>query len=243
MKLKRFLAFIVAFAMVMSVMPAMSLTVSAAEMSDEALLEYAKTTTALFDSTNPAPTATNDTAIATAWPNSGWSGGNGNTAVDNGSLLNVAGSISAPRIQAYANYKGNGTKNSVTVDVPDYASGKDWVLFSFYPEYTCFWGDVVLHDINGNHIAGMRYGTNGNKFNVRWGHDGWNNPFGINMANVSVAYLDTTNMQTESDGSYSCTVASGSNLVEILIRNYDPDGIAVSGDEYYTSTMVLVTSV
>ncbi len=215
MKLKRFLAFAVSVAMVLSIVPAFSLTASAADMTDDALLSYAKTTTALFDAMNPAPTAASDTAIATAWPNSGWSG-----TVNNG-YLNVAGGTSNPRIQCYIGSGTNGgpqTANRINMG-SGYGDGKDWVLLSFTAEVTAAWGDVALYDLNDNYITAFRYGTDG--LNVGWGHTGWHTP-----------YRDSNNIYKgptytlENDKTYS--LSSGTTKIDILCRTISDSQFTVT---------------
>ncbi|MGM9552216.1 MAG: hypothetical protein ACI3XA_08185 [Clostridia bacterium] len=217
MKLKRFLAIVISLAMVLSIVPAFSLTASAADITDAALLAYAtSSTTALFDATNPAPTAVSDTAIATAWPESGWSG-----TINNGYLNVNAG----PRIQCYIGSYTNGGQAANFVNLGSgYGSGNDWVLLRFTAEYTCAWGDLALYDIDGNILTAVRYGTgDSNCFAPSWGHSGWGTPYSFSNYTLSAEGV-------------VANLTSGSSLIDILLRNYDPDGTASSGDEYYTAT-------
>ncbi len=209
MKMKRFSALLIALTMVLSIVPAIG--ISAAELDDASLLAYAKTTTALFDAMNPAPTAANDTEISAAWPESGWAG-----EVKNG-YINVAGGTATPRIQSYLGASSNGSQAPNNVTLPGYGVGNDWVLLSFIAEYTAAWGDVALYDTDGKIITSFRYGTSdSNTFSVEWGHTGWGNPYSFTDRDYSFSPAAT-----------NTAITSGSTNVDVLMRNYDG---------YYTAT-------
>ncbi|MBQ6796257.1 MAG: hypothetical protein IJO83_08990 [Clostridia bacterium] len=218
MKLKRFLSLAVALAMVLSIVPAFSL-IASAELSDAAVLEYAKSTATLFDATNPAPTATNDAAVETAYPASGI------TTTLNDGYLNVN---SGPRFQCYAGDSVNGNQGVNYLNLPGYGVGNDWVLVSYITEYTCAWGEVFLLDTEGKLLTGVRYGTgDSNAMSVAWGHNGWGNSLTSQFPGYTLSNEGKT------------TVASGSTQVDVLLRNYDGSYTAtyfVNGAEYCVGT-------
>lgn len=221
MKLKRIIAFVVSMAMVLSIVPAFSLTVSAAEYYDDVVYSYAKTTTAVFDATNPAP-AVNDEGyadtISTAWPNSDWS----ETDVANVSQIDIYNS----RIRVKGLNSGTDSAASKITSAAGYGAGADFVLLSFTTEFNnaAKWGDIGIRDIDGKLVTAFRFGSGDDSaFSPVWGHIGYGslyaNYFNALAAKGKYSFSDTTN-QTG--------IVSETTAIDVLIRNI--------GSNLYTAT-------
>lgn len=207
MKLKRIIALCISTIMIFSMVP----TVYAASASDEELFYSIRYRGTSFNAMSPAPGAASDTAIAAAWPSSGWSG------VANNGYINVAGGVENPRIQSYSAAETNGFQQANVVKLPDYGTTDDTVLLSFIAEYTCNWGDVALYDSTGSIITAFRYGKADNHtFSVEWGHTGWGNPFDFSGKSYSFSVKDAR-----------AHIASGTTPIVVMLRNYS---------DYYTAS-------
>lgn len=219
MKTKKILAMLVALTMVLAVVPGLGIVASADEtavLSDELVLTLAKAETPVFNSVDPKPNDAADTSLAKAW--NGWSDdSNGNN------IVNVAGGVDNPRIQAYSGAGGseNGAQHVLTVTTPEYGAENDYVVLSFITEYTANWGDVALADTTGKVITAFRFGKGGNAFNVSWGHSGWGTPYSGEFPEGSYT------METND----SVTVSHNNSQIDILLRNISA--------EQYTATYFL----
>ncbi len=239
MKMKKLLAAALALAMVAALVPGLAVTAGAEEagtlgdsFTDAVVYNYIKEQLPVFDAVRDFKgTYKQDMKISDAWD--GWSGGNGDAAVDSdGTFLNVAGSGTAPRIQVYSSEKGgNGYGHPQTVSTPGYGQNSDFILFRFKTEYDASWGDVAFKDSQGSLITSFRFGSgDNNSFNVSWGHSGWATPFGDDWGKRAYSAGNAKNQ----------TVQSGVSQIDILIRKKSADSYVAT---YFCDGSLFCTAV
>ncbi len=204
------------------------------EVSDEFVAEYAKGTLADFDAVNPPVTITEDGYLAT---NEAWEGFD-EVNSDGVSHIDVyAASVNEPIIRVVSDLTAATGDNSVpsVVTTPGYGEGSEYVLFSFNPEVgTAAWTDIGLRDLDGNLITAFRLNNDEtDTICPVWGHIGTGSPYTSYYVEKFGSKDAITNEVFTPAG--EATVTDLVSQVDVLMRNFDPDGVAGNEDDYYTA--------